>query len=462
MRRLPSLSLFLQVLGLVIATLLVGQIAAVVIVMTLPPPVPEFYSVEDVVSAVRGSQPMKHRDGQPLMRRLSSTEPQRGLESGRKARFRTALSAALGLDPSRIVVARSHEHIFVPGFVHAQVAPPPDMADPPIGSPVDSRGLRLSPDQPLLVGHFLLGVRQDDGRWLIVEPQSTFGMDPWRVRLLLALFIAALAVSPLAWWFTHRLAAPIAALAVGAQRLGRDPHAPPLDVHGSAEVAAAVVAFNEMQQRLNRYVADRTALVGAIAHDLRTPLTRLRFRIESAPDALRAKLTGDVEEMEAMIAATMAFVSDATRERKTTRLDIASIVETVVDELAETGAASSLVGSERVVVDGDAVALKRLVVNLVENALKFGVVARAQVTAHDGMAVIVIDDDGPGVPEADLERAFDPFQRLETSRSRETGGIGLGLATVRAVARGHGGDVLLSNRPGGGLRATVSLPLAIS
>ena len=319
----------------------------------------------------------------------------------------------------------------------------------------------MAADEPILVGHFLVGLRQSDGRWLIIEPQSTLGLDPWRVRLLLALFVAALAVSPLAWLFARRMAAPIAALASGAQRLGRDPGAPPLNIQGSPEVSAAVVAFNEMQERLSRYVHDRTAMVGAIAHDLRTPLTRLRFRIETAPDALRAKLSGDVDEMEAMISATMAFVRDAAHPRKNARLEIASIVETVVDDAAETGGAASISHAERVVVDGDPLALKRLFTNLIDNALKFGTGARARVLMRDGMAVIEIDDDGPGVPPADLERAFEPFQRLESSRNRHTGGIGLGLATVRAIARAHGGDVVLSNRPEGGLRATTTLPLAV-
>ena len=314
---------------------------------------------------------------------------------------------------------------------------------------------------PILLGAFEVGVRQGPTQWLVVEPASTFGIDPWQQRLVLVLAIAAVAVSPLAWWFARRLAAPISALAAGAERLGRDPTAPRLEINGPAEVNLAVKAFNEMQERLRQYVADRTEMVGAIAHDLRTPLTRLRFRIEAAPDDVKAKLASDIDQMEAMVSATLAFVRDASRPRERVKLEIASLVETILDEAAETGADSSAESSDRVVVDGDPVALRRLITNLVDNALKFGSSARGRVFAADGMAVVQIDDNGPGIAPDQIERAFEPFHRLESSRNRDTGGIGLGLAVVRAIARGHGGDVSLETRKGGGLRAQVRLPLAL-
>jgi signal transduction histidine kinase len=295
---------------------------------------------------------------------------------------------------------------------------------------------------------------------LLVTPRHAI-LEPWQQRILLVLAAAAIAVTPVAWWFARQLAAPIAAFARAAERLGRDPDAPPLDVRGSSEVGAAVAAFNLMQERLRRYVTNRTTMVAAIAHDLRTPLTRLRFRIEAAPEELRAKLAADIDEMDEMISGTLAFVQDATRPVERTKLEVSSLVETVMDEAAETGANAAVERAERAVVDGDPIALKRLVTNLVDNALKFGSSARGRVFAEAGMAVLEVDDDGPGVPEGEIERAFEPFQRLEGSRSRETGGAGLGLAVVRAIARGHGGEVTLQNRAEGGLRARVTLPLAL-
>lgn len=302
-------------------------------------------------------------------------------------------------------------------------------------------------------------MRQSDGHWTVVEPKPTFRLDSWQQRILLILCLSILAVSPLAWLFARRLAGPITAFADAAERLGRDPRATPLELSGSAEVVAAANAFNMMQERLRRYVEDRTAMIGAIAHDLRTPLTRLRFRIEATPDDVRVKLSSDIDQMEAMISAALAFVRDTTRPAERTKLELASLLESVVDEAAETGGAATVERAEKIVIEGDPIALKRLVVNLVENALKYGHVARGSVFADGDMAIIEIDDDGPGVPPAELERVFEPFFRGEPSRNRETGGIGLGLAVVRSLARAHGGDVTLLNRPEGGLRASVRLPI---
>jgi signal transduction histidine kinase len=230
-------------------------------------------------------------------------------------------------------------------------------------------------------------------------------------------------------------------------------------VKGPAEVGVAARAFNEMQGRLQRYVEDRTAMVGAIAHDLRTPLTRLRFRIESLPEEQRAKYAADLDQMEAMIAATLTFVRDASRPGERTPLELSSLVESLCDEMAETGAWTEVEAGEKVVLEGDPMALRRLIANLLENAVKFGGRARARVFQDAGHAVVEIDDDGPGIPPQDTERVFEPFYRREPSRSRQTGGIGLGLAVVRSIARGHGGDVNLINRTGGGLTARVQLPL---
>lgn len=221
----------------------------------------------------------------------------------------------------------------------------------------------------------------------------------------------------------------------------------------------AAVAFNEMQERLRRYVQDRTAMVGAVAHDMRTPLTRLRFRIEAAPEPLRSKIIADIDQMDAMIASAMAFVRDASDPVERRKLELVSLVESVADEMSETGLQVTAQGEGPVVIHGDPIAMRRLVTNLMDNAVKFAGHARARVYADAGSAVLEVDDDGPGVPEHERERVFEPFQRGEPSRSRATGGTGLGLAVVRSVARAHGGEATLENRIEGGLRATARLPL---
>jgi two-component system, OmpR family, sensor kinase len=304
-----------------------------------------------------------------------------------------------------------------------------------------------------------VGVRQSDGRWVVVRTQPEFGLSDWQKRVALWFALSALLMTPVAWIFARRLSRPIQVFAQAAERLGRDPKAPPLELKGPSEISMAARAFNEMQGRLQRYVDDRTAMVGAIAHDLRTPLTRLRFRIESLPEEQRAKYASDLDQMEEMITATLAFVRDATKTGERTPLELSSLVESLCDEMAETGAKTEVEPGEKVVLEGDPMALRRLVANLLENAVKFGGRARARVFSDEGHAVVEIDDDGPGIPPADSEKVFEPFYRREPSRNRQTGGIGLGLAVVRTIARGHGGDVNLINRAGGGLTARVVLPL---
>ena len=450
MIQLSRLPLFVQTLGLVLATLLIAQVTALTVILNLPPPLPDVYSVEEVVQAVNslGRAPVETREGRSLISRPSSAPPKGRTVGRRRLLFRNAVARQLGIPPDRVVVNQHGTRIVAVG---EQPRAPRDLPEAS-GAPV--------PPHPLLIDSFEIGVQQPVGNWLVVQPKEYFGLDPWRQRLLLVLLLSALAVSPLAWAFSRRIAAPIIALAAGAERLGRDPGAPPLTIAGSAEVVGAVIAFNEMQARLQRYVELRTTMLAAIAHDLRSPLTRLRFRIEATPTELHEKLAADIDQMEAMVVATLDFVRDVAKPRDRRKLELASLLETVMDEATLTGAKATVEHAERLVVEGDSLALKRMIVNLVDNALKFGAGARGRLYARGDVAVIEILDDGPGVPEADIERAFEPFHRLEASRSRQTGGIGLGLAMVRAVARGHGGEATLRNLPGGGLCAAVTIPLS--
>jgi signal transduction histidine kinase len=446
MKRAPSLPLFAQTLGLVIITLIAAQTAAMVVIFSLPPPTAEIYTVGDVVQAAHlGMGESRGPGGRILSVSLQKEPPALDTEGRHRMMFRNALARSLGVRSAAVVVAQRGPRIIAFGGGPGRHAP---------------GGAETAGPEPLLFGRFQIGVRQPDGAWLTIQPRPVLGFDPWQQRLLLVSALAAVAVSPLAWAFSRRLAAPISALAAGAERLGRDPGAPPLAITGSAEVAAAVAAFNRMQERLRLYVEDRTGMVGAIAHDLRTPLTRLRFRIEAAPEPLRSKMAADIDQMEAMVASTLGFVQDLATPRDRRKLEVASLVETVIDEAALTGANAEMARADRVVIEGDPLALKRLVTNLVDNALKYGTSAHARVFTDGEMAVIEVDDDGPGMPDSEVERMFEPFQRLEGSRSRETGGIGLGLAVVRAVARSHGGNVMLRNRETGGLRARVTLPLS--
>lgn len=462
--------LFAQALGLVIVTLVAAQLIAIAVIFNLPPPPPEFYRSAEIVRALKTGQSVQPRDGRLLVVKEQGSLRSNGQDSIRRADFKAGIARAIGVPVNRVELQIDNGPRF---FVRRTPVNPPKPSDappPPNGrqarepfarepGPGGPPGAHGQPrDEPLIFGDFKFGVRQSDGRWLVVEPKPTFRLDSWQQRILLILLLSVIAVTPLAWLFARRLAQPITAFADAAERLGKDPRTPPLSLSGSTEVVAAASAFNMMQERLRRYVEDRTAMVGAIAHDLRTPLTRLKFRIEAAPDDIRPKLAADIDQMETMIAATLGFVRDTNRPAERTKLELASLLESVMDEAAETGGDTTVERAEKTVIEGDPVALKRLVQNLVENALKYGGAARGRVYAEDGMAIIEIDDNGPGVPPAELERVFEPFYRGEPSRNRETGGIGLGLAVVRSLARAHGGDVSLANLAGGGLRASVRLP----
>jgi signal transduction histidine kinase len=310
----------------------------------------------------------------------------------------------------------------------------------------------------------LVSLRLPDGEWLNLGIRLT-PPRPWHSETFLAAFaLMTVAAMGLIFWATRRLTRPVRQLAEAADRLGRDVNAPPLPEDGPREVATAAHAFNTMAERIRRFVQDRTQMLAAISHDLRTPITRMRLRAEFVEDEeIRAKMLADLAEMEAMVNASLAFARDEAALEPTVPLDIAALARTVLDEASDAGDAPpeafAYSGPERLTVRARPIALKRALSNLVQNALRYGGAARIRIEPPaGGMVRILVEDDGPGIPPALLEEVFQPFRRLEDSRNRETGGSGLGLAIARNIARGHGGDVTLENREGGGLSAILSLP----
>jgi signal transduction histidine kinase len=272
--------------------------------------------------------------------------------------------------------------------------------------------------------------------------------------------LSALVLLPFAWFFARRLTRPIRRFADAADRLGTDPLAPSVLPEGPAELRVTAQALNRMQRRLADYVSERTAMVGAIAHDLRTPLARIAFRIEAAPDVVREKVQADIEQMRAMIAATIGFVRGTADGSERRRLDLSALLGTIVAQDQEMGRRVDLRSPGPVWIVGDAVALARLFQNLIDNAISYAGAAHLLLSKESARAVVSVSDEGPGLSDALLERVFEPFQRGDPSRNRETGGVGLGLTIARNIAAEHGGDVSLRNRPGGGLEARCSFPLA--
>ncbi len=325
------------------------------------------------------------------------------------------------------------------------------------------RGLRILADHDR--HRLIIAMRIPDSDWLDltvpVEP-----VRPWHSpRFLAAFLLMTVTAAGLTVWAVRRLTAPVRTLAAAAEALGRDVNAPPLPEGGPSEVATAAAAFNTMAARIRRFVQDRTELLTAIGHDLRTPITRLKLRAEFVEDdEQRGKMLADLEELEAMVSATLAFGRDARTTESVASLDLAELLRTVLDETGDTrpDAAARLdyEGPPHLTVQGRPLALKRSFANLVSNAVIYGGSARITLNPPaGGVVVIEVEDDGPGIPPGELERVFEPFHRGEPSRNRETGGVGLGLPIARNILRAHGGDITLANRPMSGVKATVTLPV---
>ncbi len=342
-----------------------------------------------------------------------------------------------------------------------------------LGSPAQEQmmiGLRL-PDEPAIAERPRAeGPRAERPRaerqWLNVTAALPVPR-PWQQPDLIAAFLLMTVVAAaLTAWAVGRLAAPLGTLTAAADRLGEDVNAAPLPEAGPSEVTAAAAAFNRMAARLRRFVQDRTLLLAAIGHDLRTPITRLRLRAEFvADDELRAKMLADLDDLEALVTATLTFGRTATSREPAAPLDLAVLARTLLDEAADARPelAERLVydGPEHLTVRARSTALKRALGNLVANAIAYGGNARIRLLPAEtaGAPVrIEIEDDGPGLPPGETEQLFDPFRRGEESRSRETGGVGLGLTIARDILRAHGGEVTLANRGEGGARASVRLP----
>ncbi len=329
---------------------------------------------------------------------------------------------------------------------------------------VEALGPAIAPEHfnlgsaPFIQGDFIAALKLDDGRWSIVSPAPEGFPNSWQRRVLLWFAISFAVVAPLGWLLARRVVRPIAGFADAAEQLGRDPRAPVLALGGPSEVGRAAHAFNRMQNRLRSFVDDRTAMVGAISHDLRTPLTRMRFRLEDAPDDIREGMELEVAEMEAMINSVLTFIRDASEPGIRERLDLRTIVEDVVEDAVFVGGDVTLEQSEAASVEVDVLGMRRLLSNLVENAVKYGDHAKVRLFKDQNDAVTEISDGGPGLPDEELERVFQPFYRGANARQSDKQGSGLGLAVCRSIARAHGGDVRLM-RSTRGLVAQLRVPL---
>ncbi|EGF91229.1 histidine kinase-, DNA gyrase B-, and HSP90-like ATPase family protein [Asticcacaulis biprosthecium C19] len=337
--------------------------------------------------------------------------------------------------------------------------PPPPPPDEMAGPIMRIERLELRGD--IVYPPFSAAWKLNDGSYRVITPPQDL-IAPWQVRLLLGFGLTALLILPLAWWLSQRLAGPIVAFSEAASKIGVEDNAPPVMAIGPREVRQAADVLNAMQIRIRKQVESRTALMGAIAHDLKTPLARMRLRIEDLPSPLRDKLADDIAHMDGLIRSAMSFTSAHKLGDSLRPLDLSALVETLADDLCAVCQMDPALIEPNIMIKGDMVALKRIVTNLVENAGRYATSCRIELAARGPSAEIRIIDNGPGLPPDQLETVFEPFYRMESSRSRDTGGTGLGLSVARSLAEAQGATLSLHNRYEGanvvGLEARLVLP----
>lgn len=310
---------------------------------------------------------------------------------------------------------------------------------------------------------YALLIELPDGSWLMFSaPSRSWGLDDvprYSIVLLLVLISTAL----VALIATRRLATPLQRFTEGARRFGTDFRAPPIEPLGPHEIRQAILAFNAMQAQLQHFIRDRTQMLAAISHDLRAPLTRMRLRGEFIDDTeQQQRLFRDVDEMQDMINSALEFFRDDARLEPATSFDLAELLQTLLDDYRDQGVDIGFAGPQRMVYFGRPLGLKRVMTNLLDNAIKYGSEPAVELSSNAGQVRIKVLDGGPGIPEASLEQVFAPFFRLEGSRNKSTGGVGLGLSAARAIVLEHGGELTLRNRAKGGLAALVVLPVQVA
>ena len=379
-----------------------------------------------------------------VLDRLSPAERERWIDELGRRRLRLVLrqpserlqplpddhplsSALRSAMPERVTAAFAHDR---PGMPHAVVVAVVALAD---GAPLQVR---------------LPGI-----------PPAPRIRPPEPGRLIAAL-IALIGGVGLLTWFAVRLATrPLSRMAEAARALGEDPEREPIDTRGPTEVSQAAQAFNQMQQRIREHVSERTRILAAISHDLQTPITRLRLRAELVDDEdLRTRIQADLDSMQALVKEGLAYARSLDDATPAQPLDLDRLLEALRDDAEDMGWTVRLSGHAGAPVFAQPTAMRRALWNLIENGVKFGDEVDILVGTTPDAIEIRIRDHGPGLPEDQLEKVFEPFYRLETSRNRDTGGTGLGLAITRNLLRRQRGEVRLRNRPEGGLEACVSLP----
>lgn len=454
MRRARSALVSIGGFGVAVAVLSVATTAA--IVLAAPPPPQQRITVTEAIMALKGPVP-------GFERRITARPP-----DGPPVAFAQSLIAeGLGRPAGDVRVARIDSSAPVSVSVHSTpdiTATPIDKAglsNPIILQPSGTGNLQeLAPaalsaaigkalaDVPLPA--YAASLRQPDGRWLVVEPVRPF-LSGWQRSILIALSVSLLLLAPLAWFYARRLTRPFRAIAGALKNDAAD-----VPQEGPRELREAAAAIAAMQSRLAIEAAERARMLTAIAHDLRTPLTGLRLRIEATPEPQRTRMVADVERMQAMIGEVLTFARDATAPR--VMVKVRTLIAAIVEDMGERGAALRLLPGDDAMICVSEPAFRRAVENLLRNAIDYAGGGTIAIVSLAGYIAVSVTDTGPGIPAADRERLLRPFERGDASRNRETGGAGLGLSIVSDFAAQNRGEFSLASAPGGGTIALLKLP----
>jgi len=455
--RQPARFLFL-INGLTLATIMVSLAISFGIALLIPPPEWPLMSFTQALAALN-EPAVAERAGLRRERNCTPPADERGMK-----KIAQVAASELGVAADRVRVAPIElGPVLMTGRLESQsnLSPGPSATSRFVDFGADSGSnlddvrnfLTMDPTLPA----FQLSLRQADGCWLTVSPSNRAVRD-WRLRIFAAFLLSAALLTPLAWWMARRLSEPLKRLAHEATRISLNDRGGSIPLEGAREVRMAAAAINAMQERLHAQADDMIHMLAAVAHDLRTPLTGLRLRAETAPPAARERMVADIQRMNTMISQVLDYVHGRSSPEARTRVDLTALVRSCIAGMQAAGCDVREVTLAPVQAQVEPLVLHRALENLISNAVRYAGSARVSLVTEGSLVVLQVEDDGPGIPDDQLKRVQEPFQRLEVSRNSETGGVGLGLAIARAAAVRNGGCLVLRNRDGGGLCARIELP----
>lgn len=441
LRRLPILP---QTLMLVVLTLLASLFVNFLLISALPMPRLPFYSMSNVAEAL-AERPLalSAKRVDPLLQiAVAEAPPEREEDMVSNAGLSLRLAALLGVPVERV------------RLLYKQ-----DQSNWPFRYRENEAGVPMRLGEAQFYNTVVAAIQLNDGQWRILRSPKRPLITRFQMRSLTAFVLSILVVLPFAVLFASQLTKPIRRFADAAEAVGADYAAPAVPIEGSVELRQAAEALNKMQTRLADTMAERTAMIGAIAHDLRTPLTRIAFRIEAAPEPVRLAVQSDIEQMRGMVEASIGYIRYGHDVGERRPVNLLAMTERVVADYAAMGQPVSLFGQQAWIM-GNAVAIEQVLQNIIDNGIAYAGSAEVQVRVADEEAVLSVADRGPGLMDAQLDDVFKPFNRGEPSRNRRTGGLGLGLAIARLIISAHGGTLTARNREGGGLVLEARLPVS--